>query len=77
MSVQCCECRLMIGQKDGEGVSHGICRPCMRKNHRKAYDANRERYAMELGARASFSPLLNSQWRKSFPQSWMADVMGK
>ena len=50
MSVRCCECKAEMGHKDGEGVSDGICRACMEKNHPAAYAWARERAAMARGA---------------------------
>jgi hypothetical protein len=50
MSVECCECHGLMGHKDGQGVSHGICRTCMRKNHPGAFAMIHEREAMARGA---------------------------
>ena len=48
MSVECCECHKTMGHKEGEGVSHGICRPCMAKNHPEVYRMIRDREALAL-----------------------------
>lgn len=52
MGVICCECKAKMGQKEGEGESHGICRPCLKKKHPGAYAYLREQEAMRRGAKS-------------------------
>ena len=44
--VKCCHCNVVIrtvqtdnDEKDGQGVSHGICRKCLKENYPDIYEA--------------------------------------